>query len=80
MSRLEKNGWFIAAVSSVTAVLTILLLHGAALWPARGVEQWVVYFFCFAGIWRCISFLGWLIVLIAAPSSKVLNRGPEPGR
>jgi hypothetical protein len=73
MSTLEKKWWFIALASLLSVLLTLSLMRSAGVWPAQGMAQWVIYFFCFAGIWKCLSFLGWLIVLLVSPSRKALQ-------
>lgn len=73
MSKLEKKWWFAAPVTFISAILTILLLNGAGVWPASGAAQWAVYFLCFVGLQRSVAFLGWLAFLVAAPTHKALN-------
>ena len=73
MSKFEKKWWFIAPVSLVSTMLTMLLMHSAGMWPAKGMAQWTVYFFCLLGVWKSMSFLAWLTILFAWPSSKALD-------
>lgn len=72
-SNLEKKWWFIAVVTAVSAFLTIMLMDHAGNWPVKGPAQWLVYGLCFLGISRCVSFIGWLATVLAAPNSKALN-------
>lgn len=73
MSKLEKKWWFILPVSLLSAMLASLLTRSAGIWPADGAAQWLVYFLCLAALWKTISFLGYLIILFAAPTSKALD-------
>ena len=73
MAQVEKKWWFILPVSMISTMLTIFLLRSAGAWPADGLAHWLVYFFCLLGIWKAVSFLGWLIVLFAKPSSTALD-------
>ncbi|CAH0159584.1 hypothetical protein SRABI118_00725 [Massilia sp. Bi118] len=79
MSRLEKKWWFILVVSFMTAFTTRYLLDAAGLPPLRSFQpaQFAVYLFCFFGVWRGFSFLGWLIALVLSPS-LVSAAGPTP--
>ncbi|MCS0588954.1 hypothetical protein ACFQ09_11700 [Massilia norwichensis] len=77
MSPLEKKPMFILVVSLLTSATTLYLLDAAGL-PSPGAlrpAQWVIYLFCFFGIWRSYSFLGWLAALYVAPS---LVTRPQP--
>lgn len=73
MSQLERKWWFILPVSLLSTMLTMFLTHGAGIWPAEGLAQWIVYCFCLLGIWKSVSFVGWLIVLFAKPASRALD-------
>jgi len=36
--------------------------------------QYVLYFFCFVGLQRGLSFLGWLLVLLLSPADEAIQR------
>jgi len=75
MSELERKWWFQSIVSVLTMASTIGLLHAAELPPFRySAAQWVVWFFCFVGLQRCFSFLGWMAVLIVSPKTITAER------
>ena len=76
MSKLEKKWWFVATISFLATLFTIALMQSAGVWPVNGFAQWLVFFMCFAGCWRCLSFLGGLIVVLVSPKSKALDEGP----
>lgn len=73
MSQLERKWWFILPVIVISTMLTIFLLRSADAWPAENLARWIVYFFCLLGIWKSVSFVGWLIVLFARPTSRALD-------
>lgn len=71
MSPLEKKLPFIAAVSVCTVLTTMAIMSAAGMPPMAGfnLAQFVLYFFCFFGVWRAYSFLGWLLVLWISPGT-----------
>jgi len=77
MSELERKWWFSLPVGMLTMLATIGLLRAVGLpfLPFQyGVAQWAVYLLCFVGLQRCISFLGWLTVLIVSPKTITARR------
>lgn len=76
MSELERKWWFSLPVGMLAMLATLWLLHtvGFTPFPQYGVAQWAVYFLCFVGLQRCISFLGWLTVLIVSPKTITAER------
>lgn len=84
MSRFEKTWWFAAAAGGASAFCTVSLLQLAGQSMPDGWAQWLVYFICFFGIWRGITFVTWLALLLAAPSSPLLDKihpaASRPGR
>jgi len=75
MSKLERKWWFVSIVSVLTMTSTIGVLYAAGLPPFRySAAQWVVWFFCYVGLHRCFSFLGWMTVLIVSPKTITLER------
>lgn len=73
MSNLEKKWWFTGIMAFFSSILAISLLKSAGIWPVSGFAQWLIYFICMVGCWRSLSFLAWLILLLAAPKSKALD-------
>lgn len=70
MSELERKWWFVLIVSMLTMASTLGLLYAAGLPPFEySGAQWVVWFFCYVGLQRCFSFLGWSLVLIVSPKT-----------
>lgn len=74
MKNVERKWWYVAASAFLSTVITISLLRAAGIWPTTGVAQWIVYFICFVGVWRCIGFVSWFVILFTTPSSKLLDR------
>ncbi|WP_137172377.1 hypothetical protein [Massilia sp. HP4] len=75
MSELERKWWFQSIVSILTMASTIGLLYAAGLPPFRySAAQWGVWFFCFVGLQRLFSFLGWMTVLIVSPKTITAER------
>lgn len=71
MSPLEKKLPF-AAIVGVCTILTTLYITGAAGMQSPtgdNLAQMILYFFCFFGLWRVYSFLGWLLVLWISPAT-----------
>lgn len=60
----ERKWWFVALVGVLTVCVTRFLLVSAGL-PATpaSVSQFVLYLFCFVGVWKVFSFAGWLLAL-----------------
>ena len=73
MFPLEKKLPFAAAaVVCVCTVLTTLYIMEAAgigSIPKQNLAQAILYFFCFFGLWRVYSFLGWMLVLWISPAT-----------
>ncbi|MFP5390973.1 MAG: hypothetical protein ACLGI6_05425 [Gammaproteobacteria bacterium] len=72
-SRLERNGWYVGLTSVLSALLTVPLLKYAGVPDSGGQARFIVFFFCFAGIQRALSLLGWLLVMLVAPANKVVR-------
>jgi hypothetical protein len=70
---LEQKWWFIVSAAALSAVFTNLVLRMAGLGSPENLAQFIVYLLCFMGIWKCIAFLSWLLVLVLKPSSKLLD-------
>lgn len=72
-SKIERKLWFVGIVGGLSAVVTIYVMRTAGIWEPANLAQWILYFFCFVGIHRCISFLGWGVLLQVAPKSALLK-------
>ncbi len=72
-SKLEKQWWFVGLAGGLSALLTLFVMRSAGIWSPGNLAQWILYFFGFAGIQRCISFLGWGLVLLLAPKNELLK-------
>ncbi|MCC2974411.1 hypothetical protein [Massilia sp. IC2-476] len=72
-TRLRQTWWFVGIVAALSALLSNLVLRAAGMGSPESLAQWLVYFFCLVGFWRCFDFLGWLVLLLVAPSSKLLD-------
>lgn len=74
MSNLERQWWFFAPVTGISAWLTIQLLSVAGLsMGALSISQWLVFALCFFGVQRGLSFAAWLVFLVLAP--KLAKQG-----
>ena len=71
-TRLGRTWWFAGLLAGVSALLTLPLLHAAGIPSPENWAQWLVYFLCYVTVWRCLGFLGWFVVLLVSPSSKLL--------
>ena len=75
MSELEKKWWFVSIVVVLTTMSTAGLLYAAGFAPFEySGAQWVVWFFCYVGLQRCFTFLGWLFVLTVSPKTITAGR------
>lgn len=72
-SKLEQKLWFVGVVCGLSALVTMHVMRIAGIWEPGNFAQWILYFFCFVGIHRCISFLGWGVLLLVAPRSSLLK-------
>ena len=72
-SKLEQTWWFVGLVGGLSALLTLQVMRAAGIWSPDNLAQWTLYFFGFVGIQRCISFLGWGVLLLMAPKSELLK-------
>jgi hypothetical protein len=70
MSALERKWWFVGLAAALSSFGTNLLLDSAGMprFDSGNVARWLVHTICFIGIWRCVAFIGWLIVLMISPS------------
>ena len=73
-SKLERKWWFALPVGALAAILTLHFVNSAGIEHPYNFSQWVLYFLCFTGLQRGLSFVGWLLVLILSPQSKALER------
>jgi hypothetical protein len=73
-SKLENKWWFAAPVCVLTTFVATLILDRAGIGFPDSVWQWLVAFCCYFCIGRSFSFLGWLAVLLIAPSNEALDR------
>lgn len=74
ISKLDRTWWFAMPISFLAAFLTLYVVSSAGIAQPYSFSQWFLYFMCFLGIHRGLSFLGWLLVVLMAPQSKVLER------
>jgi hypothetical protein len=72
-TNMGRSVWVTGFLSSLSALLTLLLRDFAGMLPPENLAQWLVYFLCFAGIWKCLGFVAWFGVLLVAPRSKLLD-------
>lgn len=70
---LGQKVWFVGCQAGLSTFITLPLMHAAGLASPEGWAQWLVHFLCFFTVWRVVGFLGWFTVLLAAPSSKLLD-------
>lgn len=70
MSRLENKWWYIVVVSILTVLATRYVMDMAGVPAAESfsMARFLLHFFCFVGLWRCFSFIGWLVALAWAPA------------
>lgn len=70
MSRLEKKWWFIVVVSALTMMATryVMEVAGVPFMDDANAARLLLQFFCFLGLWRCFSFVAWLLALALAPA------------
>ena len=73
-SKLERKWWFALPVGALAAILTLHFVSSAGIEHPYNFSQWVLYFLCFTGLQRGLSFVSWLLVLGLSPQSKVLER------
>lgn len=73
-SALGRKWWIAGLLGGLSALLVFPLLRAAGIGTPQGWAQWLVYFLCFGAVWRCLSFVGWLAVLLIAPNSKLPDR------
>ena len=79
-TRLRQTWWFAGILAVLSSLLTNLVVRSAGMPSPDTLAQWVVYFLCFVGFWRCFDFLGWLAVLLIAPISESRSSAPSPVR
>lgn len=72
-SKLERKWWFFIPVLLISIFLTQLIFDMAGVQSPDGLAGKVLHFFCVLGFWRCLSFLGWMGVVLVAPKAKVLG-------
>lgn len=73
LTSLEQKWWFAGIRAGLSALVTLPLLQAAGLSSAGDWAQWLVHFLCFYTVWSAIGFLGWFVIMLAAPSSKLLD-------
>jgi hypothetical protein len=79
MSPLEKKLPFAIPVCVCTVLTTMAIMDAAGIGaiPGQNVAQMVLYFFCFFGVSRAYSFLGWLLVLWISPATITGKQEPR---
>lgn len=73
LTGLGRKWWFAGLLGGLSALLTLPVLSAAGLAQPGNWAQWLVYFLCFCGVWRCLAFAGWFALLLVSPSSKLLD-------
>lgn len=73
-SRLERKWWFSVPVSLLAFFLTEFVMHCAGILHPYNFAQWTLYFTCFVGLQRSLSFAGWLLVLCLSPAGRAWER------
>lgn len=73
LTGLGRKWWFVGSLSGLSGLLSFPVLQAAGLGSPENWAQWLLYFLCFSGIWKCLSVLGWFAVLLLAPSSTLLD-------
>jgi len=72
-TKLNRNVWVTGVLSGLSTLLTILVLRLAGMPMPDTAAQWIVYFLCFTGIWKCLECVAWFVLLLVAPTSKLLD-------
>jgi len=80
MSNLERTWWFCALAGAVSSMGTRFLLAMAGIGSPSGAAQWTLFFICFFGVWRLVAAASWLVLLLAKPTSTLLDRGAASSR
>jgi len=70
-SKLERSLGFSGIVTLLTILSAIGLMRASGIWAPNGWAQFLVYVTCILGLQRCLSFVGWLLVLWLAPPGKL---------
>jgi len=73
MTKLERTWWFAALAGGIGAFSARWLMEYAGIGSPSGIAQWLVFGCCMAMIVRLLSFLGWMILLLAKPTSPLLD-------
>lgn len=73
VSTLDKKWWFVGGATVATALTAIPLLTSAGTWPISNAAQGLVCLICFFVIARLYMALGRFIIILAAPTSKLLD-------
>lgn len=81
MSPIEKKWPFILVVSIFTTLTTMYVMDAAGLprMSEQNFAQFILYFFCFFGVWRMYSLLGWMLVLWISPATVTGMKEPRNG-
>ena len=72
-TQLGQKWWYVLVVIGLSTIASKLLLRSAGIEPPETLAQYAVEFLCFVGFWRIFDFLGWVAVLLIAPSSTLLD-------
>lgn len=72
--KLDKQWWLNALPTGLGVLCTWWLMQHAGLWPTRGWVQFALYFFCYLGLWRCFSFVLWLVLLLVRPPAQAVRQ------
>ena len=72
-TKLVRHVWITGLLSGLGTLLTILVLRRAGMPMPDTAAQWIVYFLCFTGIWKCLEFAAWFVLLLVVPTSKLLD-------
>jgi hypothetical protein len=78
MSPLERKPWYVGIVAFLATMANTFLMNSAGMQIGNyNLAQWLVYCLCLAAIWRGISFVGWLIVLMISPALAGSRTAPK---
>ncbi|WP_300751702.1 hypothetical protein [Janthinobacterium sp.] len=67
MSSIERKWWFVMPVAGLSGMFMMLLAHHAGITPVEGASRYLLLMLCYAALYRGLSFIGWLGLLLVAP-------------